>query len=446
MSRPFESVDVSAFDERPKTLEDLAIVPLSAFVEAEEAGANALVGTPDAALIPEGGDVMFYGDGGAGKTTLAVDLAWHLAAGDPWLGMPVARPVRVLLIENEGPRPLFRAKLRRKKAGWEGSELGDRVHVLETPWARITFAEPAHVEALAAKVRELEVDVLIAGPLTNVGMNEAGTLQEVRDFMRLVAAFRQLAGRPLTVVLIHHENKGGQVSGAWEGGGDTLLHVQGQGHGKTRLYVQKARWASAYQADTLSLSWTEGEGFEVDEKPELDDNTLADRLLEVAGENPGARWSALEAATPGVNRQRRMAVRDRLLTGGLLVNIVKEEGKEVALAYCPERKPSRLYRADDPAISHLLPARGAAGEQIAPGSGAEGQVHLLPAPRPIREQGVGAPDSHPSTSNEEAILREVAELVDEGVFVPREDLEHEPEPDLATAPLELIRRAYEEAE
>ena len=44
-------------------------------------------------LIPEGGDVMVYGDGGAGKTTLCLDLACHLAAGDDWLGIPVAAAV-----------------------------------------------------------------------------------------------------------------------------------------------------------------------------------------------------------------------------------------------------------------------------------------------------------------------------------------------------------------
>ena len=62
-----------------ETLEDLTIVPLDAFVAVEEEGASALVGTSDAALIPEGGDVMFYGDGGAGKTSLAIDLACPLA-------------------------------------------------------------------------------------------------------------------------------------------------------------------------------------------------------------------------------------------------------------------------------------------------------------------------------------------------------------------------------
>ena len=50
-------------------------------------------------------------------------------------------------------------------------------------------------------------------------MEELGTLQQVRDFMADVAKFRERSGRRLTVILIHHENKGGAVSGAWEGAG-----------------------------------------------------------------------------------------------------------------------------------------------------------------------------------------------------------------------------------
>ena len=47
----------------------------------------------------------------AGKTTWAIDGVVHLAAGAAWLGIPVPRPVRVLVIENEGPAELFREKL-----------------------------------------------------------------------------------------------------------------------------------------------------------------------------------------------------------------------------------------------------------------------------------------------------------------------------------------------
>ena len=129
---------------------------------------------------------MFYGDGGAGKTTLAIDLACHLAAGEPWLEIPVPRPVRVLLIENEGPRPLLRRKLRRKLEAWAGAPLEGRVCVFAAPWGRFTLASGV-ARGARQNVREHEIDVVIAGPLTRIGMDAAGTLQEVRAFMELVA-------------------------------------------------------------------------------------------------------------------------------------------------------------------------------------------------------------------------------------------------------------------
>src|SRR4051794_12753174 len=49
------------------------IVTLDEFVTVDEPGAEALLGLPGDILLPEGGDVMLYGDGGAGKTTLAID-------------------------------------------------------------------------------------------------------------------------------------------------------------------------------------------------------------------------------------------------------------------------------------------------------------------------------------------------------------------------------------
>ena len=244
--------------------EDIVVVTLEEFVGVDESGAGALLGTGDAALIPEGGDVMVFGDGGAGKTTLAVDLAFHLAAGDDWLEIPVPKPRRVLLIENEGPRALLRKKLGRKRDAWAGGDLGGRLRVFERPWGDFTLASEQWRNELARKVAALEVDVLIVGPLTRIGMDVAGTLQDVAAFMRVVAELRVLCGRPLTVILVHHENKPGAVSGAWEGSGDTLLHIQAAGNGHTILHIQKARWDAERHGKTLRLAWADGEGFKVE--------------------------------------------------------------------------------------------------------------------------------------------------------------------------------------
>jgi RecA-family ATPase len=57
---------------------DLRIVTLEEFVSVEESGAAAILGSPESALIPEGGDAIVDGDGGVGKTTLTIDLAVRL--------------------------------------------------------------------------------------------------------------------------------------------------------------------------------------------------------------------------------------------------------------------------------------------------------------------------------------------------------------------------------
>jgi hypothetical protein len=328
---------------------ELRIVPLAEFTDVDEPGAEAILGTTDSAVIPEGGDAMVYGDGGVGKTTLMIDLACHLAAGDDWLGLTVPRPFRILIVENEGPRPLFRRKLARKQTAWKGSPLGDRVHILEEPWGELDLCDSAWRDALAAAVSALEIDVIIAGPLTSIGMEGAGTISETRAFLSLVKDVRDRSGRPIASVIVHHENRAGKVSGAWEGTGDTLLHVQQQGHGKVRLYFQKARWASEQHATALQLRWGEGDAFEIAEPDSANRPLEAWLAIEkFVKENHGCTWNKVAAAKdedgkPLVRggalwKQRR---RDAMLEEGILINAGTAGAFE-------------LWHRDDPMRPHVL--------------------------------------------------------------------------------------------
>jgi AAA domain len=245
----------------------IEIVSAEEFAAVEEAGAEPIVGALGEAAVPANGDAMIFGDGGASKTTLAVDLGCHIAAGDDWLGIEVPKPRNVLVVEAEGARPMFRTKIRGKLECWSGSPLEDRLRVWQAPWASFRFPNAAEV---AHHLGEIEVDVLIVGPLAAVGWEDLGTLQEVRAFMGVVAEFRHQTGRSLTVVMIHHENKGGKVSGSFEGAGDTLLHAEVKSRGKTHLTFQKTRWSSEWHKRRLELEWTDGEGFEPVEEPERD--------------------------------------------------------------------------------------------------------------------------------------------------------------------------------
>jgi hypothetical protein len=370
---------------------DLRFVPLDEFIAVDEPGAEPLLGDADEALIPEGSIVVAYGDGGAGKTTLSIDLLLHLAAGDDWLGITVRQSARVALIENEGPRALFRRKLKRKRAGWGGSELGNCVIVLDEPWASFSFREDVDRELISVAIRELEIDVIAIGPVTAAGMIGAGTIQEVREFVSLVEQVIANSGRNVTFILIHHEGKSGTISGAWEGVCDTLLHVLGRGHGRTDVRIEKARWASEYHGTLLELAWADGDGFTLKDKP--DDEQTAEMIVAFVAQHPGTGWGKVEDATPGIARQARNNLRDTLLRDGALVNIAKDEGgRDVLLDHVREGHRARLYLPSDQPLREA----GADAERIALAWVGSGSPQPLRAPRSIGGADVGAADSHPS--------------------------------------------------
>ena len=238
---------------RPDGAPVAEVVTLEEFVAVDEPAPSALGdGRP---LIPEGGDVMFYGDGGAGKTTLAIDLAFHLAAGDDWLGFPVASPVRVLLIENEGPRPLFRKKLRA-----QARRLGRLAARRPPARARAALGRFSFADARLARAARRDDPRARdrrrhrrAGHRS--GMDEAGTLQEVRDFMALVDEVRELPARRVAFVLSTTRTRAARSPAPGRASTTRSCTSSARARHASGCYVQKARWSSPHHETTLQLAW-----------------------------------------------------------------------------------------------------------------------------------------------------------------------------------------------
>jgi hypothetical protein len=309
-------------------MSELVFETLEAFAAIDEPGAEPLGrATAGGTVIPAGGLVLVFGSGGAGKSTLVVDLCFALAAGVAWLdAIEPARKLNVTIIENEGPRPMLREKFR-QKLEQTCAELGGRVRILADPWSRFTFADDTQRRALAWALGDQQTDLLVVGPLSRVGMEGGGTLDDIGKFVRLIADVRDQVAHPFAVLLIHHENRVGQVSGAWEAEPDTVAHVSSQGNGRTRLYWQKVRWSSALHATSTNLVWADGESFTVEEKPEITDDTMADELLEAVRENPGASWSKIRDTQTVRGKAVELAkVRDRLIAAGTLINSAARDG------------------------------------------------------------------------------------------------------------------------
>lgn len=349
--------------ERAQGIADLfQVEDAEAFAAVDEPGADPLVLADGGCAIPVGGLVKVYGAGGSGKTTLVIDWAVHFAAGTPWLDLlQPTRPLGVLVLENEGPRAEFRRKLRRRLSAWAelegrvGSPLEGRLCVLSEPWGAVTLRDERHREELAQKLDD--IDLVVAGPLSWLGMEGGGTADEIRAFIELLEDVRSRAARPVAFLIVHHENRAGQISGAWEPVPDTLVHVQTEGHGGTRVFWQKVRWASALHATTTHLLWADGDSFSVKEREEVTESSIVDALLEAARELPGASWTKIRSQVKGRGTDVT-EVRDRLLRDGLLVNTAAREGHfNLWVADDPARTP--FHGGNGPGTALVpLPGRG----------------------------------------------------------------------------------------
>ena len=234
----------------------------------------------------------------------------------------------------------MRTKFRRKLEAWQGPPLDARIHVLDEPWSRFTFRQDLHREQLTAALDTLDIDlvVLVLGPLTRIGMEGGGTSDEIREFLQLLEEVRAGCAKPPAFQIVHHENRAGQVSGAWEREPDTLVHVQGQGHGRTRVFWQKVRWCSALHATSTHLLWGEGESFTAEDKPEVTDDTIATDIRAAVLEIPGGSWSNIRALVTGSTTEAAN-VRDRLLARGEIRNTAARKGY------------FNLWAAEDPAAT-----------------------------------------------------------------------------------------------
>ncbi|MFL5934976.1 MAG: AAA family ATPase [Gaiellaceae bacterium] len=370
------------------TASPLCIVPLEEFASREEASAEPLLGNDSDMVIAAGSTLILYGDGGTSKTTLTIDAVLHLAAGASWLGLEVPRPLRVLLIENEGPRGPFRAKLERKLASWSGPSVEGRIHVLEDPWAAFSFAEESHRAELAAFASEHEVDLVVCGPLVALGSIGGGTPEEVSAFERLLKDFRDRVVGPIALWLAHHENKAGDVSGAWERLPDTLAHAKLEGRReRTILHWRKTRWSSRLHGERWTLRWVEGESFElVDEEAtavaqagELEDARAW--IVDSVSADPGRARSVIEEAFADAHGKGARALARRAIDAEL-------NGEHSRLAKRPGRAPNGvyLYPASEASSPLADPLFGEHGEQ---GSDPDSGTLLANSPPPRRGKARG---------------------------------------------------------
>lgn len=160
-------------------------------------------------LVPAGGSVLLYGTEKLGKSFLSISLA--LAISDStqtnWLGFPVRAHGRVVYIQLDTPRSLWRERLTRlhaQKAAIHTLDLADRETLALFPF---NILNNNHHDYLQQQLAEIKPVCVIIDTLREVHRANADKDTEMQQAISQLVS----ATMPAALILVSHARKRGDT-------------------------------------------------------------------------------------------------------------------------------------------------------------------------------------------------------------------------------------------
>jgi len=213
-------------------------------------------------LLPVYGRMLLVGDAKIGKSVLALQLAFCLASGYPFLGFHVPAPINVVYLQYEMRRRVFKPRVERMRPAFPPS-VRDRL--------RFAVDHPDVIKELGYSYRDIPLekslsdlgnwpDLVVIDPLIYWLEGDENSNTEMRDFLLGVD---KIAENNFGMVIVHHTHKPyrGQINGQSQSRGASSL----PGWTESNLVLNRA---SGNDKKTRRLS------FEIRAAAELDDLEL----------------------------------------------------------------------------------------------------------------------------------------------------------------------------
>jgi hypothetical protein len=170
-------------------------------------------------VLIEATAVVLSGDSQSFKTFSALDMALCVATGTPWHGRPVQSGAVVYIAAEGGWTLRDRLEAWETGRGIEAPE--ERFHLLEVP---VSIGDVATVASFSTFIQERAPRLVVIDTLSACaeGLKENAS-EDMATFVRHMKAIARATGA--AVVVIHHNNKGGDLRGAVSLKNDADTHI-----------------------------------------------------------------------------------------------------------------------------------------------------------------------------------------------------------------------------
>lgn len=203
-------------------------------------------------LIPEGTVTLLSGDGGTGKSLLALQLAVSTATGRPWINRPI-HPGGCLFLSAEDSRDELHRRLA-DIARSNGQRLADMgaLHLVSLAGEDAILAAPegrtnviqrtALYDALDAQIASLRPALVVLDTLADLFAGEENNRAQARQFVGLLRGLAQRHGT--TILLLSHPSLTGMNSGTGTSGSTAWNNSV-----RSRLYFDRLRGEGGMETD-----------------------------------------------------------------------------------------------------------------------------------------------------------------------------------------------------
>lgn len=162
-----------------------------------------------------GGTCVVFGQGGLGKSRLALNLARNQVLGIVFAGLPTApRPLRHLFIGSENSIHRLQNDVRRMNAGLSPEQVAAlgahiRLATLEGPEdTHISLATPRNVERWARTLEDFPPDVLWADPWGDLLAGEANSDEDARATLSAIRRLLRKVNNSAALGILAHARTG----------------------------------------------------------------------------------------------------------------------------------------------------------------------------------------------------------------------------------------------
>jgi hypothetical protein len=302
---------------------------------------------------------LIAGEGGAGKTTFAYDVAASVVTGEPFLGETPTQTGKVLIISSDEGRSYAQDKLINRGLG----SFTDEIEIIEF-WdvSQMQLLEDAISETRPVLVIVDSFNAIHSDP--NFDENSAQASQSIKFLERLGSIYNT------TIILTHHLNKCKDQKGLGRLRGSTAiaascsvaLILENADRGdvadtRKRLYSPKMRGGEPIDL-LLTMNPHEGRFTLVNPSPGEETKPLCDQLMMFFERNAGTLFEVGELESAGItanNRKHYYTALDRMVKRGQIVkrpSKINPRSKVYGIS-CTENENS-LHPAETPPPTSCL--------------------------------------------------------------------------------------------